>query len=136
MVNKKKKSEIKTSLNKLSKQDTFSMLLFTLYKLKDDPRYAVLSELCYILDRSNLTRFLSFFGGMTIKIPTMKELRLMLQAMLLYQHVHLENGDLNEGLQTILSSSDNEFKAEEILEVYQKCVEVSEYYDFDRHPGE
>ena len=87
MINKKRKSEITASLNNLSKEDTLSMLLFTLYKLKNEPKYSVLSELCYILDSDNLNKFLSYFGGTTIKVPTARELRLLVQAMVLYQHV-------------------------------------------------
>jgi len=132
MVNRRKKEEIKISLNKLSKQDTYSMLLFTLYQLREDPKYSILSELCYLLDRPNLNRLLAYCGGMTITIPTAKELRLMLQALVLYQHVYLENGDLNEGLQTIISSTENDFDMDELLEAYQKCVEVAEKYDFKR----
>lgn len=129
MVNKKRKAELKASLNKLNKEDTFSMLLFTLYKLKDDPEYSVLSELCYILDKDNLTKFLSYFGGMTIKIPNLRDFRLVIQAMVLYQHVYLENGTLEEGLAAM---SNTEFKLEEILEVYQKFITIAEDYEFER----
>ena len=129
MVNKKRKAELKASLNKLNKEDTFSMLLFTLYKLKDDPEYSVLSELCYILDKDNLTKFLSYFGGMTIKIPNLRDFRLVIQAMVLYQHVYLENGTLEEGLAAM---SNTEFTVQELLEVYQKFITIAEDYEFER----
>lgn len=129
MVNKKRRAELKASLNNLNKEDTLSMMLFTLYKLKDDPDYSILSELCYILDKDNLTKFLSYFGGMTIKIPPLRDFRLVIQAMVLYQHVYLENGTLEEGLQAM---SDSEFKIDEILEVYQKFITIAEDYEFER----
>ena len=43
-------------------------MLFALYKLKDLPEYLTLSELCYVLDSSNLPKFLSYFGTRFAKI--------------------------------------------------------------------
>jgi len=131
MVNKKKKAELQASLNNLNKEDTFSMLLFTLYKLKDDPQYSVLAELCYILDKDNLSKFLSYFGGTTIKIPNLRDFRLVLQGMILFQHVYLENGTLEEGLKA-MTNANSEFKVEELLEVYQKFITIAEDYEFKR----
>ena len=45
--------QIKDNLNKLKQEDTYSMMMFLLYKLQDVPEYAALSELAYILDKSN-----------------------------------------------------------------------------------
>ncbi len=38
MDGKKRVTKIAASLNDLSKEDTYSFLMFTLYKLKDEPR--------------------------------------------------------------------------------------------------
>ena len=38
MERKKRVTKITEALNNLSKEDTYSFLMFTLYKLKDDPR--------------------------------------------------------------------------------------------------
>lgn len=128
MGNQKRTTKIVESLNALNKTDVYSLLLFTLYKLKDTPEYSTLSELCYILEGDNLIKFLSYFGGMTIKIPTLREMRLLLQGLLLYQNVNIEEGDYNEALK----SAADEFSEEELQEIYEKIVEVTKNYDFRR----
>ena len=76
---------IKEEVNKLKSQDIYSLMLFALFKLKDVPEYSSLSELVYILDKDSLLKLCEYFGGMTIKIPTIKELESMVYLLLLYQ---------------------------------------------------
>lgn len=128
MAQQKRTTKIVESLNALNKTDVYSLLLFTLYKLKDTPEYSTLSELCYILEGDNLIKFLSYFGGMTIKIPTLRDMRLLLQGLLLYQTVNIEEGDYNEALK----SAADEFSEEELQNIYEKIVEVTKNYDFRR----
>ena len=128
MVKKKRTTKIVDALNTLNKTDIYSLMLFTLYKMQDLPEYSTLSELCYILDGDNLSKFLSYFGGMTIKVPTLREMRLLVQALLLYQYVNLEEEDFNETLKALA----DEFSEEEIKGVYDKIVEVIRDYDFKR----
>ena len=87
MAKTKRVNKITTALESLSKNDVYSLMLFTLFKMKDDPKYSTLSELCYILDGDNLAKFLKYFGGLTIKIPTLRDMRLLTQSLLLYQYV-------------------------------------------------
>lgn len=130
MVSKKKKNKIQESLSSLNKTDVYSLLLFCIYKMQDVPEYSALSELCYILDGDNLSKLLSYYGGMTIKIPTLKEMRVMTQAILLYQYVALEDGNFNDCLQVVCG---DEFKEEEILNAYNKLTEVIANYEFSRN---
>ena len=65
---------------------------------------------------------------MTIKVPTLREMRLLLQGLLLYQYVNIEQGEYNEALKALAS----EFTEEEIKTVYDKIVEVTRDYDFRR----
>ena len=127
-VTKKRTTKIVESLNALNKTDVYSLMLFTLYKLKDTPEYSTLSELCYVLEGDNLTKFLSYFGGMTIKVPTLRDMRLLLQGLLLYQYVNIEEGDYTEALKALV----DEFSEEEIQSIYEKIVEVTKNYDFRR----
>ncbi len=127
-MTKKRTTKIVESLNALNKTDVYSLLLFTLYKMNDLPEYSTLSELCYILDGDNLSKFLSYFGGMTIKVPTLRDMRLLLQGLLLYQYVNIEEGDYNEALKALV----DEFSEEEIKTTYDKIVEVTKNYDFRR----
>ncbi len=129
MITKKRKQEVKASLNRLNKQDTTSMLMFALYKLKDNPNYSVLSELAYILDNDNMVKLLTYFGGMTIKIPTLREFRLFIQAMVLYYYVNIDKGSIEEALNSLSTA---EFKKEELIEVYKTVSDVIENYEFGR----
>ena len=128
MVKKKRTTKIVEALNALNKTDIYSLMLFTLYKMRDIPKYSTLSELCYILDGENLSKFLSFYGGMTITVPTLEEMRLVLQALLLYQYVNLEHGDFEEALKVV----SDVFPADEIRKVYYKLIEIIRDYDFRR----
>ena len=132
MISSKKTTQIQAALNSIEKKDLYSMLLFALYKMKDIPEYLPLAELCYILDGESLLRFLSYYGGMTLTIPTMKDLRLALQALKLYYQVNIDeedNGNFEDSL-TLLAGE--EFTKTEIKEMYMKMSEVISKYEFNR----
>ena len=81
---------IKEELNKLRTNDTYSLILFVLYKLRDIPEYSGVSELAYTLDENNFLNLCEYFGGLTITIPTIKEIRDIVDALLLYQYVDIK----------------------------------------------
>ena len=66
--------KIKEELAKLKDIDVYSLMLFAMFKLRDIPEYASLSEMVYILDKDSLLKLCEYFGGLTIKIPTIEEL--------------------------------------------------------------
>lgn len=119
--------KIISMLNSMEKSDIYSMLLFALYKLKENPDYLVLSELCYIINIDDLSKVLRLFGGMTIKIPELKDLRLLLKSLSLYNLVNIENQDLKESLKTVAS---DEFSLDDIKDTYAKLIEVMSNYEF------
>lgn len=129
MIKNKRITQITEALNGLDKDDIYSMMLFVLYKLKDDPEYLTLSELCYVLEGDSLSKFLSYFGGMTLKIPTLRELRLVLQGLSLYELINLEKATFEEGLKALTT---DEFNTNELKEVYAKIANVVAEYEFDR----
>ena len=90
------KTSIKSKLDSLHLSDIYSLILFVMYKIQDIPEYAMLSELCYLLDGANLTRLLTYFAGKTITIPTEDEFANMSKALLLYQYVNIEGKSLAE----------------------------------------
>lgn len=71
-------------LDLLKETDIYSMALFILYKFMEVPEYSSLCELPYILDKENLLKLCQYFGGQTIKIPTVLEFKGILNAILLY----------------------------------------------------
>lgn len=128
-MGKKRQSAIKEQLEKLQREDVQSLTLFALYKMHDDPQYAALSELAYILDGKNLSKLLAYYGGMTIKIPTLAEMRLMVETLTLYQYVNLEGGDLEQALPVVCGT---EFKPDQVLDAYTKICDIVGKTDFHR----
>ena len=123
------KSELIKSLEELNKEDLYSLMLFALYKLKDTPEYSTLSELVYILDKESLFNFLNFYGGLTITIPTMYDLKKMVYALILYQQVNIEGNDLQSTLRKI---NVEEVTIKDLKEAYYKICEVVSNYEFKR----
>ena len=100
---------IKTELHKLKQMDLWSLMLFVLYNFQHIPEYSSLSELCYVLDEKNLLKLCEYFGGQTVKIPTIDQMEETLYAMLLYQYVDIENVKETEALQLLnINSKDKE----------------------------
>lgn len=123
----KRETKITQMIRQLKKDDIYSLMLFTLYKLRDIPDYLTLSELSYILSDDNIARFLSYFGGMTLRIPTSKDMRLITKALLVYEFVNIEEQDFGKAL---LEVSDEEFSKDEIKNAYLKVMEVMDNYEF------
>lgn len=128
MKKTKRTTRIVEAINNMNKKDVYSMLLFTLYKLKDDPKMSTLSELCYILDGDNVSKFFSYYGGLTITIPTLKEFRLVLKCLEIYLYVNMEGEDFED----VVNYVNDEFTKEEIKETYQKLLDVINNYEFER----
>lgn len=89
---------IKTELQKLKQIDIWSLMLFVLYNFQKIPEYSALSELAYILDEKNLLKLCEYFGGQTLKIPTIDQLEETIYGMLLYQYVDVEKMEFNEAM--------------------------------------
>lgn len=120
---------IDKSIEELKVNDTISLILFTVFKLRDLPEYATLSELAYLLDNNSLINLLKYYGGMTIKIPTLRELRLIINVLLMYQMVNLEGEKWKKAYDSLDLA---EYTKDEVKEVYEKICEVLSTYDFSR----
>jgi len=107
--------------------DVFSLLLFAVYKLKDKPEYASLSELAYVLDRHNLLNLCEYFGGLTITIPTIEDLELMLQGLYLYQLVDINGLPMNKAYKKLTKS---DYTINELKEMYGQIKTVLDEYKF------
>ena len=117
---------IKDDISKLSENDIYSMGLFTLYSLTEIPDYRVLSELPYILDKKSLLKVCKYYGGTTIKIPTVEELETVMRVLLLYQRVNIEKKSLESALKELGCTTLNK----KILQVYKLISEVLDKYEF------
>ena len=119
---------IATNIAKLQDRDLYSLALFALYKLIDVPEYSSLSELVYVLDKSNFLNLCQFFGGQTIHVPTLDELEILIYALILFKRTKLDHDPLEEAQQYLVDNGCRDVKA--VRKQYNKLIEVISKYDF------
>ena len=123
------KSNIVKGLNELSGKDIYSMTLFALYKLKDNPQYATLSELVYVLDKDSLFDFLSVFEGLTIKVPKLSELQEVVYGLMLFTLVNVQGVPYDEAFTKVWMPS---IDKETLKKSYETICEVIDVNEFKR----
>ena len=124
------KRDTKEKLNSMKMTDVYSLIMFALFRLKEVPEYSSLSELAYILDGKHLFNFLEYFGGTTIKIPTLSEFKVVVESLLLYQYVNIEQIEYNQALKLLDITEDISIK--DIKNCYAKLVDILNTYEFNR----
>ena len=124
------KNSIKANLNNLHLSDIYSLILFIIYKIQDIPDYAVLSEMCYLLDGANLTRLLTYFAGRTITFPTEEDLSTMPNALLLYQYINIEGNTLVEAQSKLENITPKQM--DKITDLYLQILPIMKQYNIDR----
>lgn len=124
------KTSIKANLNSLHLSDIYSLMLFIIYKLQDISEYAVLSELCYLLDGSNLTRLLTYFAGKTITFPTEDEMTTMTNALLMYQYINIDGLSLVDAQAKLEDITPKQMT--KITDLYLKILPIMRQYNIDR----
>ena len=123
-------ASIKQELDTLSLSDVYSLMLFILYKVKDIPEYAVLSELCYLLDSRSLTRLFTYFAGKTITIPTESEFKVLTNAMLMYQKVNLERKSFTDAMNSLQNLTSKE--KTNVTDLYVQIIDIINNYNINR----
>lgn len=122
-------SKLGNEIAKLNEQDTYSLILFALFKLRNIPEYSTLSELVYILNKEDLLKLCEYFGGLTIKIPTLDELESIVYSLVLYQSVNIEGKDYDETIKMIGHEST---ELRQVKADYEKISKILNQYNFDR----
>ena len=121
--------KIKEELAKLKDIDVYSLMLFAMFKLRDIPEYASLSEMVYILDKDSLLKLCEYFGGLTIKIPTIEELESIIYSLVLYQFVNIDGMDYDDAVKIIGHKSS---QLRQVKYDYVKICDILDRYDFSR----
>lgn len=124
--------KMNAALDAMEERDLYSLLMFVLFRLKDLPEYSTLSELSYVLDHKNLSRFLKYYGGMTITIPTKEEFDLVIDALLIYKWTNVDGNDIKKA-KSALNMTKERLNA--VLPVYSKIVQSIESYNFNTKRG-
>ena len=115
---------INNELDNLKNSDILSFILFTLFKLRESNEYSAISELAYILDKENLFKLCEYFGGLTITIPTVDDLEILLNSLLLYKYIDIDNNTFEEAYSNLKDKIDKS----EVKKCYLKIKEVLQEY--------
>ena len=121
--------KINNELQKFKESDIYSLVLFTLFKIKDIPEYSTLSELVYILDKESLLKLCEYYGGLTIKIPTIEDLEGLIYSLVLYEAVDLNQQSYDETIKYIQSKYAN---IKKVKSNYICIKEVLNNYSFQQ----
>jgi GTP-binding protein EngB required for normal cell division len=124
------RNNIKSNLNNLHLSDIYSLILFVLFKVQDIPEYALTSELCYLLDGANMTRLLTYFAGKTVTFPTESEMKVVTNALLMYQYINID-GETFTAAQNKLDKLTKKEK-EAVTDLYVKLLPIMKQYNIDR----
>ena len=123
------KSNIIKALEEMDKKDISSLILFALYKLKDVPEYSIISELPYILDSDSFIRFLNYYGGKTIKVPTVDEFNRIVDSILVYSVKENDDKTIEEACTEMeVAVRDKAF----VMQIVKLLSELLNEYDFKR----
>lgn len=117
---------IKEHISKLKNNDAYSIALFLLYTLTQIPEYTTLCELPYILEKDSMLNLLKYYGGNTIRIPTLDELSGILKLTQLYIETNINERTLKETSKLFNINIDDE----KTLLAYRKICEVLDGYEF------
>ena len=119
---------IKSELNNLTEKDVYSLVLFAMYKMNESSEYSALSQLAYILDKENLLKLCEYFGGLTIRVPTINELETFVYALQIYQSVVFDKKPFDQCIDRL---KDVDVQLEKIIECYNVLCDVLKNYNFN-----
>ena len=95
--------------------------------MQKDGRYRPLSELPFILDKNSFFNLCQYFGGLTITIPTLKDLEVFLNALILYKYVDIDGLEFCVAVNKMKNSENN---IREIKEHYSNIKNILDSYEF------
>lgn len=117
----------KVDIDLFKEDDIYSLSMFILYKLIGIPEFSVVSELPYVLDKKSLLNLCTYFGGRTIKIPTVSELNSLMHLILLYQYVNIDGIPYEEA---VLKAGFKPSELRKIKPIYIELCNILSNYQF------
>ena len=98
-----KQSDFEKKLNKaLSEEEHYVLNILLLSYLTEDDSYKDVAALCFMFDDySNFKKFVKYYVGKTIKVPTQDELKLSLKHLLLFQYVKIDGKDFDDSFKKL-----------------------------------
>lgn len=118
---------IRTEVEKLKDDDLWSLLLFVLANIKEAPEYQGISELAFLLDRKSMFKLCEYYGGCTIKVPTIDELESLVYGLLMYEYIDIEKQSEEAALQLIRGNTTN---ITAVKQCYARMKSILSQYTF------
>lgn len=116
---------IDNALSNLKKEDTYAMMLMLLYASTDNPRYSTLSELAYILDHDSFLKFIKYYEGQTIEVPSIQQTNDSLRLLMLFQYYKVEKKEWHEAIKLAGFPDSESFSAKHKLDKF--CNQLERY---------
>lgn len=108
---------------KLSQPEIYSLICESLFALKENPKYSVISELAYLLDKDSFIKFIKYFGGQTITVPTTEEFKDTIKLLLLYQSHEIDKVPWRTALEDAGYDLEQSRSAQRKLAILKKSIE-------------
>lgn len=118
-----KKSDLEKKISKiLGEEETFMLSLILLAHMHEDDKYKNLSELIFLFDNyKGFKQFIKYYEGMTIEVPSIKELKQALRLLALFQRVKIDKKDFDTAYESL--------KIKELGLTKQYCIDEIEKFN-------
>lgn len=92
------KDNLNKKINKiLNEEETFLLSLLILAQMHDDEKYKNISDLIFLFDNyDGFKKFIKYYEGQTINVPSTLELKQALRLLSLFQKVKIDKLDFDE----------------------------------------
>lgn len=107
----------------LNKEDTYSTALLLMFVFSRNPKYSTLSELSYILDHENFLKFIKYYEGQTIEVPTVDEISSALKTLLVYQYYVIEEMPWREAIVKAGFLESESYRAQRLLYKFRSTMD-------------
>ena len=117
--------QITKDLNLLKDEDLITILLYCLYRFKDDSDYSTLAELAFTVDKDSMYNLCATFGGTTLKIPTLDEYKTVAKVMLVFDFMNSDGLNFADSCDKAGLDCTNS----EVIRLYEIMKEVINLYE-------
>lgn len=119
-------NKVKDDLYNLTGKDMLSLVMFVLFKIREIPDLAVLSQLAYLIDETSFMRIVKYFGGQSITFPTYEEVQKVFKVLLIYEEVELSKSKSFSDAVAELGEDEKE----NVLLLYKEVKDALKDYTF------
>lgn len=92
---RKRNEEVDKKIEKvLNEKETFLLSLMLLVNMSDDEKYKDIADLIFLFDDyKKYKRFIKYYEGKTIQVPTVKEVKRALRLLEMFQKLYIDQED-------------------------------------------